>query len=237
MRSASILQVLQHQPQHFDAIHLLGVIAIQTRRTVRGIELITKAIGLNPNIAAAHANLGNALRELKRPEDALDELRQSDCAEAGLAETYYNRGLALQDLKRPEDALASYEKAIALKPNFADAYNNRGKAMRDLKRLDDVVASYDKVIALSPDYAEAHNNRGIALRDLKRPEDALANQRYGDRAEAGLCGGALQPRPCTAGLETHRGCDRELRQGNRPEAGLRRCVCEPELLLLADGAL
>ena len=42
------IQVLQHQPQHFDAIHLLGVIAIQTRQTERGIELITKAIRLNP---------------------------------------------------------------------------------------------------------------------------------------------------------------------------------------------
>jgi tetratricopeptide (TPR) repeat protein len=175
------IEVLQRQPNHFDALHLLGVVAIQTKRTVRGIELITKAIGLNAKVAAAHSNLGNALRELKRPEDALASYDRAIALKPDNAETYYNRGLALQDLKRPEDALASYDKAIALKPNFADAYNNRGMALRDLKRPEDVLASYDKVIALNPHYAEAHNNRGIALRDLKRPEDALASH---DRAIA-----------------------------------------------------
>jgi tetratricopeptide (TPR) repeat protein len=175
------IEVLQRQPDHFDALHLLGVVAIQTKRTVRGIELITKAIGLNAKVAAAHSNLGNALRELKRPQDALASYDRAIALKPDNAETYYNRGLALQDLKRPEDALASYDKAIALKPNFADAYNNRGMALRDLKRPEDVLASYDKVIALNPDYAEAHNNRGIALRDLKRPEDALASH---DRAIA-----------------------------------------------------
>ena len=175
------IEVLQHQPNHFDALHLLGVIAIQTKRTVRGTELITKAIGLNAKVAAAHSNLGNALRDLKRAEDALASYDRAIALKPDSAETYYNRGLALQDLKRPEDALASYDKAIALKPDFADAYNNRGLALRDLKRPEDVLASYDKVIALNPDYAEAHNNRGIALRDLKRPEDALANH---DRAIA-----------------------------------------------------
>jgi tetratricopeptide (TPR) repeat protein len=173
------IEVLQRQPNHFDALHLLGVVAVQTKRTARGIELITKAIGLNANVAAAHNNLGNALRDIKRPQEALASYARAIALKPDYAETYYNRGLALQDLKRPEDALASYDEAIALKPDYADAYNNRGLALRDLRRPDDVLASYDKLIRLKPDYAEAHNNRGIALRDLQRPEDALASH---DRA-------------------------------------------------------
>src|SRR5215467_3118688 len=64
-------EVLRWQPNHFDALHLLGVITLQTRRTERGVELIKRAIGLNPKVAAAHSNLGNALRWLKRPEEAI----------------------------------------------------------------------------------------------------------------------------------------------------------------------
>ena len=64
-------EVLQQQPNHFDAMHLLGVIAFQTQRTQRGVELISKAIGLNANVASAHSNLGNGLKDLKRPEEAL----------------------------------------------------------------------------------------------------------------------------------------------------------------------
>ena len=37
-------EVLRQQPNHFDALHLLGVIAVQTRRTERAVELIGKAI-------------------------------------------------------------------------------------------------------------------------------------------------------------------------------------------------
>ena len=59
------------EPSHFQAPHLLGVIAAQTRRTERAVELIKKAIGLNAKVAGAHCNLSNALQELKRPEDAL----------------------------------------------------------------------------------------------------------------------------------------------------------------------
>ena len=48
-------EVLQRQPDHFDALHLLGVIARQTRRTERGDELIKRAIGVNPKVAALTA--------------------------------------------------------------------------------------------------------------------------------------------------------------------------------------
>src|SRR5262249_5083167 len=64
-------EVLQQQPNHFGALHLLGVIARQTKRTERGVELIKKAIGLNPNVAEAHNNLGNALTDLRRHAEAL----------------------------------------------------------------------------------------------------------------------------------------------------------------------
>jgi protein O-GlcNAc transferase len=53
------------------ALHLLGVIALQTRQTERGVELIQKAIGLNSNVAEAHNSLGTALKDLKRLVEAL----------------------------------------------------------------------------------------------------------------------------------------------------------------------
>ena len=168
-------EVLRQQPKHFGALHLLGVIAFQTRRTGRAVELITKAIGLNAKVAAAHSNLGNALTVLKRPEEALASCDKAIVLKPDFAEAHNNRGNALQDLKRPEEALASYDQAIALKPDYAEAYNNRGVALKDLKRLADALVSYEQAIALKPNYAEAYKNRGNALRDLKRHTDALAN--------------------------------------------------------------
>src|SRR5580693_7277750 len=64
-------EVLQQQPNHFDALHLLGVLAAQTKKTELAVELLTKAIRLNADVAAAHSNLGIALLHLKRPAEAL----------------------------------------------------------------------------------------------------------------------------------------------------------------------
>src|SRR5580693_4136921 len=168
-------EVLQQQPNHFDALHLLGVIAAQTSKTELAVELITKAVRLNAKVAAAHSNLGIALLHLKRPAEALASYDAAIALKPDFAEAHYNRGIALRDLKRPGDALASYDTAIALKPDNAEAHYNRGIALRDLKRPEEALASHDTAIALKPDFAQAHYNRGIALTELKRSEEALAS--------------------------------------------------------------
>jgi len=118
-------EVLQQQPNHFDALHLLGVIAAQTQRSEHAIELIQKAIALNANVAAAHNNLGNALRNLRRFEDALASYEKAIALTPDYPEAYNNRGLALIALSRPQDASASFGRAIALKPEYAEAYGNQ----------------------------------------------------------------------------------------------------------------
>jgi len=168
-------EVLRQQSNHFDALHLLGVIALQTRRTERAVELITKAIGLDEKVATAHSNLGSALHDLKRPAEALASYDKAIALKPDYAEAHYNRGNALSGLKRSEDALATYDRAIALKPDYAEAHSNRSVTLQDLKRPADALASCDRAIALKPDYAEAYYNRGNALSDLKRPEEALAS--------------------------------------------------------------
>ena len=167
--------VLRQQPNHFDALHLLGVIALQTQRTDRGIELIRRAIGQNAKVAGAHSNLANALMLVNRPEEALASYDRAIALSPDYAEAFNNRGNALLILKRPEDALASYDRAIALIPDYLEAYNNRGLALRTLKRAEAALASFNKAIALKADNAEAHYNRGNALEDLHQPDAALAS--------------------------------------------------------------
>ena len=200
-------EVLQRQPDHFDALHLLGVITCQTRRTDRGVELIKRAIGLNPKIAAAHSNLGNALMDLKRPGEALASYDKAIALKPDFAEAHNNRGNALNALNRPEEAIASCDNAIALNPNYANAYNNRGNALKDLKRPKEAIASFDKAIALKPDFAEAHNNRGNALKELKHPEEAIASFNK-----------AIALKPDFA--EAHNNCGNALKELKHPEEAL-----------------
>ncbi len=136
-------EVLKQQPNNFDAMHLLGVIALQTRRTQRGVELISKAIGFNAKRALAHNNLGNGLRDLNRLEDALASYDKAIALKPDFAEAYSNRGNALQELQRPEDALASCDKAIALKPDDAEANSNQSHCLLRMGRFEQGWRQYE----------------------------------------------------------------------------------------------
>jgi protein O-GlcNAc transferase len=168
-------QVLEKQPRHFDALHLLGVIACQTKAPALAEQLIRKAIEVKPNDASAHYNLGVALKDLKLLDDAVACYDQAIVLKSDYAEAFNNRGIALKELKRLDDAIESYDAAITLKPDYFQAFNNRGNALRELGRLDDALASYDKAVALKQNDPSVYFNRGIVLQELKRLNDALAS--------------------------------------------------------------
>ena len=168
-------QVLDEAPAHFDALHFLGVLALQTLRTESGVELIAKAVALNPNSFGAYNNLGLGFKDLRRFDAALECFDKAIALHPAFAEAHNNRGLTLQDLRRLHDALASFDKAIVLKPAYAEAHNNRGVALRELEHLDAALVSFEQAIRLKPDYVEAHSNRGKALQDLRRFADALVS--------------------------------------------------------------
>jgi tetratricopeptide (TPR) repeat protein len=160
-------------PRHFDSLHLLGVICIQTGGLDQGAALIGQAIALNPHVAAAHGNLANAFNGLGRYEDALASCDRALALQPDHAESHGNRGLALYQLGRPGEALGSFDRLIALKPTHAKAHCNRGIMLRDLARLEEALASFGQAIALKPDYAEACYSQGITLNELGRPLEAL----------------------------------------------------------------
>ncbi len=167
-------RVLSQVPGHFDALHLLGVVALQTGRPDRAADLIGEAVSMKPD-AAAFSNLGMARQALGQFNEALLVYGQAIALKPDFAEAHVNRGNVLMRLNRLEDAVASFDRAIALKPGAGEIHSNRGNALRKLGRLDEAIAGYDRAIAINPDFVDAHNNRGVALADLKRHAEAIAS--------------------------------------------------------------
>ncbi|MEO8023383.1 tetratricopeptide repeat protein [Polaromonas sp.] len=128
-------EILQAQPQHFEALQLLATIALQQKSPEAAVSLFDQALAINPRHPSALNNRGNALRDLKRPADALESYDRALKIKPDYAEALSNRGAALRDLNRSAEALESCDRALAIKPGFADALSNRGAALQDLKRL------------------------------------------------------------------------------------------------------
>ena len=168
-------QILVIQPDHFDALQLLGVLFAQVKKYPQAVEFLSKALEINPNHAGANNNKGNALKELKRFDEALASYDQAIVIDSNHVGAQSNRGIVLKELKQFDEALASYDQAIKINPDYVDAYINRGNLLRDLKQFDEALASYDQAIKINPNHAVAYSNRGNSLRDLKRFEEALAS--------------------------------------------------------------
>ena len=166
---------LKSQPDNFEALHMLGVIALQKGRFEQGVEIIRKAVALNENSAIAFNNLAKGLKDLGRFDEAIIHFERAIALAPAFADAQFGYGTALHFVNRSEDALVHFEKAIALHPNFVAALNNRGLALAKLKRFTEALASYDKALAIQPSFGDAHNNRGNALKALMRFDDALAS--------------------------------------------------------------
>ncbi|NTW52423.1 MAG: tetratricopeptide repeat protein [Chlorobiaceae bacterium] len=165
--------VLAIEPNHVEALHLSGVMAAQAKQHWKAVELIGKAIALQPGNAAFHCNLGFVLYELKAFGDAVASFDKAISIKPDYFEAYINRGNALQELRKFDEAVESFEKAISIKPGLAETHFNLGNALKKLEKFDAAVESFDKAIALKPDLVAAYFNRGNTLLELKKFDFAL----------------------------------------------------------------
>ena len=167
------LRVLEMHPEHFDALHLTGVISAQSAAPEQAVDLITRAIKINPNYPSAYYNLGFALLELKRFEAALTNYDQAITLNAQYAQAYCDRAIALSELGKLKEAVESCERAIAIIPEYAQAHYNCGVALQRLNRSEEAINSFLRAIAIKPDYSKAYTNLGVALRGVKKIPEAL----------------------------------------------------------------
>jgi predicted O-linked N-acetylglucosamine transferase (SPINDLY family) len=166
-------EILRNLPNHFDALHLLGVSEHQSGHLDAAESLIRRALVIDPRSAAAHSNLGNLLVQSRRLGEALASFEKAIALKADYSEAFFNKAHALGELRRFEEAVASYDRAIVLKPDFAEAWSNRGHALLELQRPAEALQSCDRAITLRPGFAEAWGHRGNILRALKRPAEVL----------------------------------------------------------------
>src|SRR5262245_27124986 len=69
-------QVLDSNPDDYEALQLLGVLVVQTGRHEAGIEYLRQALRLDPNNAPAQFNLGSALRKQGQLDEAIASYRR-----------------------------------------------------------------------------------------------------------------------------------------------------------------
>jgi len=128
--------VISRVPRHFNALHLSGLIAAQSKDFAEAAALIQRAVDEKPESADARYNLGVVHEGLRRIPAAIACYDKAIALRPNFREALTNRGNALRHVGDFAGALQSYDAAIGLHPNFAEAHINRALALAEMKRFD-----------------------------------------------------------------------------------------------------
>lgn len=138
-------------------------------------EFYSKAIELNPNLAAAYCSRGNAYSNKGEYDKAFKDYDKAIELNPNYAEAYHNRGNAYKFKGELDKAIMDYNTAIKLNPNYAPAYYNRGIAYDDKGEYDKAIKDYDKAIERNPNYAKSYNGKANAYFNMGDLPKALEN--------------------------------------------------------------
>jgi len=166
-------KILSLEPNHADALHLLGVIASQQGNYDHAVNLIGRAIRIRPQMEMYYNNMGNAFKEKGSLDEAILYYKKAVEIKSDFLEPYHNMGVVLKDQGKFEEAATCYQKALVINPNFAEIYNEIGNVRKEQGRVDEAIAAYRKAIELKLEYAIAYNNLGISLQDQGKIEESL----------------------------------------------------------------
>ncbi len=120
-------EILCIDPQHADALHLVGVLAHQQNRNKESVDYISRAISINSKVSLYHSNLGASYRELGEIDRAVECFQNAIRIDPHFAGAHYNLGMAQEASGQTEIAVDCYRAALEYNPDFFAAFNNLGK--------------------------------------------------------------------------------------------------------------
>lgn len=148
-------KVLQTQPEHATALHMLGVLEYQAGRHESSIALITRAEAQTPHDAGLHINLGNALQACGRLEEAAASFMKAIEISPGLSLSYNNLGNALRLQGKLEQAVAAFHQALDIDNTYTEAHVNLAIVHQAMGETEKATQCYQKALELDPDHGPA----------------------------------------------------------------------------------
>ena len=158
------------------AVLILATCLILTENQLRywydSESLFAHALAVTKNNHVAHVNLGVALEQKGKLNEALAEYRAAEQLAPELYHIHNNLGNLLDNLGHPNEALTEYRWAVLLNPGLPSLHNGAGVVLAELGRFDETMRQFKEAARLDPTYPWAHFE--IGKMRLKQGRDAEA---------------------------------------------------------------
>jgi tetratricopeptide (TPR) repeat protein len=137
-------------------------------------EAVERALGLNPNLAEAHAQVGRIKRQVDFDWAGADaSIQRAIALEPGAPDIVRLAASWAAMLGRLDEALRLNRRAVDLDPLNADSWELLAETKFLMGQLDEAAADFKKALELNPDVVAAHMVLSQIYVMLGRPQDAL----------------------------------------------------------------
>jgi len=137
------------------------------------VDLWADGVKNAPQKARPHNNLGLALFNKGRLEEAKSHYQEALRLEPEFVYAHNNLGVVLEKQGRLEEAMRHYYETLRIRPDFAQAHYNLGRVLMLQKRFEEAIRHNYEAVRIKPNYAEAHLNLGNALESQGSPKEAI----------------------------------------------------------------
>ncbi|MFO8032565.1 MAG: tetratricopeptide repeat protein [Desulfohalobiaceae bacterium] len=168
-------QILEQEPGHAQALHMLGLIHYQGGDPERAHGFLAKSLELEPEDIGVMGNLSSILASMGRLQESVEQLRKILEVDPERARTWQSLGDRLAELDCLQEASQAYEKALGLWPREADNEPlclNLAACLAEMGRYEEASHRLKEILGRQPGNEIAHCNLGYCLRELQELEEA-----------------------------------------------------------------
>ncbi len=137
------------------------------------IRAYQRALGLEPAMAAAHANLVGLLGRAGDLDRAREHYEKALSLNPGIEELHNNWGVLQATTGNPSAAATAFRRALAVNPNSARALANLGTALIALGDHSGAVRRFEQAVANDPGNGPARMNLGVAALEAGHAAKAI----------------------------------------------------------------
>jgi tetratricopeptide (TPR) repeat protein len=149
------LRILSESPAHADALFLLAMIAAEHGNFGKALEVVDRALAIDPAQSEYHAQRGRCLIALHRPREAFEAAARALELEPRAALTLDTIGVVMTRAGAHAEAVEPYRRAVARDPSRAAYQYNLGAAQQFAGDLDAAANAYRRALAIDRQHHRA----------------------------------------------------------------------------------
>jgi tetratricopeptide (TPR) repeat protein len=145
------------QPDHGDAVVLLGTALSRLGRLEEAISLLEDAVQRSPRAFWPLVELGRIYIDLGDYDQAIETLNTAASRRADMAQPFELLAIAYQSTGQLEQAINAWQQAVTVTPKNALLHVQLGDALAEAGRPEEAIAAYRAALAINPGNGQARD--------------------------------------------------------------------------------